>query len=48
MLSAPASQGRRIILWIVLGVLAALLSYIAFREYLSPAFLIGFSNAFRC
>ena len=48
MLNARMSESRRIALWVVLGALAALLSYIAFRGYLSPDFLIGFSNSFRC
>lgn len=42
------SQPKRLALWILLGALAAVLSYIAFRGYLSPDFLISFSNAFRC
>jgi len=48
MLSARVSQAKRILLWLVLGTLAALLSYFAFRGYFSPDFLIGFSNVFRC
>jgi hypothetical protein len=48
MLSARMSESRRIVLWAVLGVLAALLTYMAFRGYLSPDFLISFSNSFRC
>jgi hypothetical protein len=48
MLNARVSQGKRIVLWLVLGALAALLSYVAFRGYLSPELLINFSNAFRC
>ncbi|UCF74927.1 MAG: hypothetical protein JSU71_11780 [Betaproteobacteria bacterium] len=48
MLNARVSQAKRIVLWLVLGALAALLTYIAFRGYLSPELLINFSNAFRC
>ena len=48
MLSARMSEPKRLALWIILGALAALLSYIAFRGYLSPDFLINFSNTFRC
>ena len=48
MLSARMSESRRIALWAILGSLAALLTYIAFRGYLSPDFLINFSNSFRC
>jgi len=48
MLIARVSQAKRIVLWTVLGALAAFLSYVAFRGYLTPDFLITFSNAFRC
>ena len=48
MLSARISQSRRLALWVLLGVLAALLCYVAFRSYLSPDFLINFSNVFHC
>lgn len=48
MLSARLSQTKRIVLWIMLAALAAVLSYIAFRGYLTPDFLINFSNSFRC
>ncbi len=48
MLNARVSQAKRSLLWLVLGALAALLTYIAFRGYLSPELLINFSNAFRC
>ena len=48
MLSARMTESRRIALWLVLGALAVLLAYIAFRSYLSPDFLINFSNSFRC
>jgi len=48
MLNARVSQAKRILLWLVLGALAALLSYVAFRGYLSPELLINFSNAFGC
>jgi len=48
MLSARVSQAKRILLWLLLGALAALLSYVALRGYLAPDFLISFSNAFRC
>ena len=47
MLGARVSQAKRILLWLVLSALAALL-YLAFRGYFSPDFLIGFSNVFRC
>ncbi len=36
------------VVWMVLAALAALLSYVAFRGYLSPDFLLGFANNFSC
>lgn len=48
MLNARVSQWKRMLLWLVLGALAALVTYIAFRGYLSPELLINFSDAFRC
>ncbi len=48
MLSMHVSQAKRIFLWLVLGALAVLLSYVALRGYLSPDFLISFSNTFQC
>ena len=42
------TQSRRILLWLMLAVLAALIAYIAFRGYFSPALLFNFSNAFSC
>ncbi|MDH3315851.1 MAG: hypothetical protein OEN48_09445 [Betaproteobacteria bacterium] len=48
MLSVRVSQAKRIVLWLMLGALAAFLSYVAFRGYLSPELLLNFSNAFHC
>ena len=48
MLEARMSQGRRILLWMMLAVLAALVAYFAFRGYFSPELLFNFSNAFSC
>lgn len=41
-------QRRRMTVWFVLSVLAALLAYFGFRGYLSPELLFHFSNAFYC
>ena len=41
-------QTRRIMMWLLLIVLAALVSYIGFRGYLSPELLINFANAYYC
>lgn len=42
------TQFRRMIAWAVLAVLAAVLSYLAFRGYLIPDLLLNFSNGFYC
>lgn len=39
---------RKMLAWVLLSVLAALLSYAAFRGYFSPELLIGFANTFSC
>ncbi len=39
---------RKMLVWLLLSVLAALVSYVAFRGYLSPDFLHGFANSFSC
>ncbi len=41
-------QARQLLVWILLGVVLAYLSYISFRAYLGPDFLIGFANIFSC
>lgn len=38
----------RILVWILLSALAALVTYASFRGYLSPDFLLGFANTFSC
>lgn len=48
MLEVRMTQGRRIVLWLMLAVLAALVAYFAFRGYVSPELLFNFSNAFSC
>ena len=45
----PGSRERhRVIMWLVLSVLAALLAYFGFRAYLNPELLFYFSNSFYC
>ena len=39
---------RRMAVWLVLSILAALLAYVGFRAYLNPELLFHFSNAFYC
>ena len=48
MLGVRMTQGRSILLWLMLAVLAALVAYFAFRGYFSPELLFSFANAFSC
>jgi len=48
MLNARMTQARRILLWLMLVALAAWVTYLGFRGYLSPELLFNFSNAFSC
>ena len=41
-------QTRQMLVWALLGVLLAYISYVTFRAYLGPDFLIGFANIFSC
>jgi len=41
-------QSRRLLVWALLLALLACMSYLSFRAYLSPEFLIGFANLFSC
>jgi hypothetical protein len=41
-------QTRRVLMWALLVTLLAYMSYLSFRAYLSPEFLIGFANLFSC
>lgn len=42
------TQTQKILMWLMLIVLASLVSYIGFRGYLSPELLIDFANTFYC
>jgi hypothetical protein len=42
------TQTRRILMWLMLIVLAALVSYVGFRGYLTPEMLFNFANSFYC
>jgi len=42
------NQPRRVLLWLMLAVLAALLAYFGFRGYFGPELLLNFSNSFSC
>lgn len=48
MLEIRTSQWKRVALWLILAVLAALVAVVAVRGYLSPEMLFGFSNSFTC
>lgn len=48
MLNVDMTQGKRILVWLMLAALAALVTYLAFRAYLSPELLLNFSNTFSC
>ncbi len=41
-------QIRRILKWLLLALLAMLISYYGVRGYLLPELLIGFANSFTC
>jgi len=48
MLDVRASQWKRVLLWLILAGLAALMAFFGIRGYLSPEMLFGFSNSFSC
>ncbi len=41
-------QPHRVLAWALLFTLLTYLSYLSFRAYLSPEFLIGYANFFSC
>ena len=41
-------QPRHLLAWLALLAVFAYVSYLAFRTYLSPDFLIGYANLFVC
>ena len=43
-----SAQRRRLVMWLVLSVFAALLAYFGFRGYLNPDLLFHFANALYC
>lgn len=48
MLNVRMTESRRILVWLLLAALAALVTYLGFRGYFSPELLFSFSNAFSC
>ena len=41
-------QTHRLFVWLLLASLIAYVSYLSFKAYLSPDFLIGYANMFSC
>ena len=41
-------DARRLVKWLLIALLAAMASYVAFRGYLSPEMLLNFANSFYC
>ncbi len=48
MLDVRMTQWKRVLLWLMLAALAALVAYAAIRGYLSADMLFNFSNSFSC
>jgi len=48
MLNVRITQAKRVVLWLVLIALAALVTYFGIRGYFSPEMLFNFSNSFYC
>lgn len=46
--SAMNTARTKMLVWTVLSVLAAAMTYLIFRGYLSPDLLLGFANSFVC
>jgi len=42
------TQGRKILVWAMLAALAALVTYIGFRGYVSADMLFNIGNSFYC
>jgi len=41
-------DARRVVKWLLIALLAAMASYVAFRGYLTPDMLMNFANSFYC
>ncbi|MGZ8263711.1 MAG: hypothetical protein ACXW2I_05950 [Burkholderiales bacterium] len=46
--SVGARARQRLVMWLILAVLAALVTYFGFRGYLSPDLLLHFANGLHC
>ena len=45
---AATPQRKRLLMWLMLSVLAALVGWVGFRGYLSPELLFHFANSLYC
>ena len=43
-----APQRKRLLMWLMLSVLAALVGWVGFRGYLNPELLFHFANSLYC
>ena len=41
-------QTHRLLMWVIVAALLAYVTYVSFRAYLGPDFLIGYANMFAC
>lgn len=46
--SISTAEARNILRWLLIAVMALVLTYVSFRGYLSPEFLFSFANSFTC
>ncbi len=46
--NSTMAHTRKILVWALVGALAALVSYVGIRSYLSPELLLNFANTFYC
>ncbi len=44
----PVTQARRVVLWLMTIVLAALVAYFGILGYLSPGMLLNYAGSFIC
>ena len=42
------AQRKRLLMWLMLSVLAALVGWVSFRAYLNPELLFHFANSLVC
>lgn len=42
------AQTHRPVIWVLLAALFAYVTYLTFKAYLGPDFLIGYANMFAC